>query len=87
MAPADTGPEVAAMAMDAEQLRAALSLLLDQMEGEIEDRHEVYLRLTMLLNQMRALNMPIPDDLAEMERDMSQEFAAEAGDIEPPNQG
>ena len=37
------------MAMNAEQLRAALSLLLDEMEGEIEDPHEVYLRLTMLL--------------------------------------
>jgi hypothetical protein len=74
------------MAMDAAQLRAALSLLLDEMEGEIEDRYEVYLRLTMLLNQMRALNMPIPDDLAEMEREMSQEFADEAADAEPPKE-
>ena len=75
------------MAMNAEQLRAALSLLLDEMEGEIEDPHEVYLRLTMLLNQMRALNMPIPEDLAEMERDMSEEFAEDAGDIETPMEG
>jgi hypothetical protein len=65
--------------MDREELRAALSLLLDEMEGNIEDSHEVYLRLSMLLNQMRALNMPIPDDLAEMEADMSREFAAETG--------
>jgi len=64
--------------MDRDELRAALSVLLDEMEGEIEDSHEVYLRLTMLLNQMRALNMPIPEDLAEMEADMSKEFAAEA---------
>jgi len=68
--------------MNREELRAALSLLLDDMEGEIEDSHEVYLRLTMLLNQMRALNMPIPDDLAQMEADMSREFAAEA--VDPP---
>jgi hypothetical protein len=87
MTAAATAPEVAAMAMDSEQLRAALSLLLDEMEGEIEDPHEVYLRLTMLLNQMRALNMPIPDDLAEMERDMSREFAEEAADSEPPKDG
>jgi hypothetical protein len=64
--------------MDREEIEAALSLLLDEMEGEIEDSHEVYLRLTMLLNQMRALGMPVPDDLAEMEADMSKEFAAEA---------
>lgn len=76
------------MAIDAGQLQAALSLLLDEMEGEIEDRHEVYLRLTMLLNQMRAMNMPIPEDLAEMERDMSREFTEEAADdVEPPKEG
>jgi hypothetical protein len=66
--------------MDREDLKAALSLLLDEMEGEIEDSHEVYLRLTMLLNQMRALNMPIPEDLAQMEADMSKEFAADAAE-------
>ena len=64
--------------MDRDEIRAALSVLLDEMEGEIEDSHEVYLRLTMLLNQMRALGMPVPEDLAEMEADMSKEFAAEA---------
>lgn len=68
--------------MDREELRAALSLLVDEMDGEIEDGHEVYLRLTMLLNQMRALNMPIPEDLAQMEADMSREFAAEAAEAE-----
>ena len=70
--------------MNREELRAALSLLVDDMDGEIEDSHEVYLRLTMLLNQMRALNMPIPDDLAQMEADMSQEFAADAAEAEAP---
>jgi hypothetical protein len=64
--------------MDREGLEAALSLLLDEMDGEIEDSHEIYLRLTMLLNQMRALNMPIPADLAEMETSMSKEFAEES---------
>jgi hypothetical protein len=73
------GLEVDVMAMDSQEVQAALSLLLDEMEGEIEDRHEVYLRLNMLLNQMRALNIPVPDDLAEMEANMSKEFAAEAG--------
>jgi len=68
--------------MDREELRAALSLLVDEMDGEIEDGHEVYLRLTMLLNQMRALNMPIPEDLAQMEADMSREFAAEAAEAD-----
>jgi hypothetical protein len=68
--------------MDREQLKAALSLLLDEMDGESEDSHEIYLRLTMPLNQMRALNMPVPEDLAQMEADMSKEFAAEAADAD-----
>lgn len=74
--------------MNCEELRAALSLLVDEMDGEIEDSHEVYLRLTMLLNQMRALNMPVPEDLAQMEADMSKEFvseAAEASDTPKPD--
>jgi hypothetical protein len=66
--------------MDREELRAALSLLVDEMDGGIEDSHEIYLRLTMLLNQMRALNMPVPEDLAQMEADMSKEFASEAAE-------
>ena len=64
--------------MDREELEAALSLLVDEMDGEIEDSHEVYLRLTMLLNQMRALNMPVPEDLVEMEANLSKEFASQA---------
>ncbi|HZF35242.1 MAG TPA: hypothetical protein VE914_15705 [Candidatus Angelobacter sp.] len=74
--------------MNREELRAALSLLVDEMDGEIEDSHEIYLRLTMLLNQMRALNMPVPEDLAQMEADMSKEFAADAaaaGDTTKPD--
>ena len=31
--------------MDRKELEAALSLWLTEMDGEIEDRHEVYLRL------------------------------------------
>ena len=66
--------------MDRKELEAALSLWLTEMDGEIEDRHEVFLRLTMILNQMRAMDMPIPDDLAEMEADMSEEFTEEGDD-------
>jgi hypothetical protein len=29
---------------------------------------------------MRALNMPVPEDLAKMEADMSKEFASEAAE-------
>jgi hypothetical protein len=70
------------MAMDRQQFEAALSLLLEQMEGETEDRHELYQRLMQILGAMRATGMPLPDDLVRLEREMEEEFGA-AGPDEP----
>jgi hypothetical protein len=65
------------MAMDRKELEAALSLWLTEMDGEIEDRHEAFQRLESILSQMRAMGMPIPDDLAELEAEMAEEFTEE----------
>lgn len=64
--------------MDRKELEAALSLLLDEMEGEQGDSHEVYMRLVQLLAGMRATGMPIPDDLARLEQELAAEFGDEA---------
>ncbi len=48
------------MAMDRDEIEAAVSLLLDDMEGEWGDRHEIYLRIRQTLDQMRAMGMPLP---------------------------
>jgi hypothetical protein len=66
------------MAMDTTQLEAAVSLLLTEMDGEIEDQHAVYLRLEHILGQMRATGMPLPEDLVRMEDEMAAGFAADA---------
>lgn len=76
------------MAMDRQQLEAALSLLLEQVEGgEAEDRHELYQRLMHILNGMRATGMPLPDDLVRLERDMEAEFGGEAAPEEGKDAG
>ncbi len=62
--------------MDAQELQAALNLLVEQMEDESADGHEIFMRLTELLNGMRALGLPLPADLVEMEAEMAEEFAA-----------
>lgn len=75
------------MAMDEQELEAAVSLLLQELEEEkAADSHEIFLRLTALLNQMRAFGMPPPDDLVRMERELAEEFAADAdpGEVKPP---
>jgi len=59
-----------------EDLKAELALLLNQMENQPEDRHELYLRVHEKLNEMRAFGMPLPDDLVRMEKDLEKEFAA-----------
>ena len=65
------------MAMDRQEIEAALSLLLDQMEGEWGDRHEIFLRIRQTLDQMRAMGMPLPDDLVRMEDKLAAEFVAD----------
>ncbi|MEE8270124.1 MAG: hypothetical protein V3R98_00120 [Alphaproteobacteria bacterium] len=63
--------------MDQQELEATLSLLLQDMEGEWGDRHEIHMRLRQTLDGMRAMGMPLPDDLVRMERDLAAEFAAD----------
>ena len=46
------------MRLDRQEIEAALSLLLDEMEGEQGPSHEVYLRLVQILDSMRATGMP-----------------------------
>jgi hypothetical protein len=66
------------MNMDEKDFEAALSLLVDEMEGDLGDRHEILMRLRQTLNTMRAEGLPVPDDLAKMEQALSAEFEAEA---------
>ena len=66
------------MRLDRHELEAALSLLLDEMEGEQGPSHEVYLRLVQLLDAMRATGMPLPDDLVALERDLAAQFESDA---------
>jgi hypothetical protein len=63
------------MAFD--DLKAELALLLNQMENQPEDRHELYLQIREKLNEMRAFGMPLPDDLVRLERELEAEFRLE----------
>ncbi|WP_119462452.1 hypothetical protein [Rhodospirillaceae bacterium SYSU D60014] len=61
--------------MDEQEFEAALSLLVGQMENEDVDSHEIFMRLTAILNGMKALGMPLPADLVAMQAEMAEEFA------------
>jgi hypothetical protein len=60
-----------------EALKAELALLLNQMENQPEDRHELYLQIREKLNEMRAFGMPLPDDLVRLEQQLEAEFKAD----------
>lgn len=67
------------MPMTDSELQAAISLLIDEMEGDLGDRHEIWLRLQTLIHQIRATGMPVPEDLKRMERELEEEFGSETG--------
>lgn len=60
-----------------EDLKAELALLINQMENQPEDRHELYLQIRERLNEMRAFGMPVPDDLVKFEEELEAQFKAE----------
>lgn len=60
-----------------EDLKAELALLVNQMENQPEDRHELYLQIRERLNEMRAFGMPLPADLVEFEEKLEALFKAE----------
>ncbi len=62
--------------MSFEDKEAELGLLLSQMQDEPEDWHELYERIRLKLNELRAFGMPLPDDLVEFERDLEAEMRA-----------
>ena len=63
-----------------QEMEAAVLELMTEMEGDLGDAHEFYMRLRQTIDGMKAMGMPIPDDLARLEKELSAEFAADAKD-------
>ena len=64
-----------------ENLTAELSLLVDEIYGDQGDRHEIYLRIREKLGELKAMGMPLTEDLVRMERNPEAEFDADMGYI------
>jgi predicted nucleic acid-binding Zn-ribbon protein len=58
-----------------EELKAQIAMLLGEMESEPKDVHELYERLHEKLNEIKAMGMPVPEDLLSLERQLEEEFA------------
>jgi hypothetical protein len=60
--------------MALETLKAEFALLLNQMENQPEDLHELHLMLREKLSEMHALGLPLPKDLVELEAKLDADF-------------
>ena len=60
--------------MDEQEIEVTLSLLLEDMEDQGADSHEIFVRLDQLFNSMRAVGMPLPEDLVRLHEALAAEF-------------
>ena len=65
--------------MTFEELETEIAILMQQMEDQPANAHDVYLIVREKLNEMKAFGMPLPADLLELEKRLEQQFDEEAG--------
>lgn len=53
---------------------AELSLLLNELQGDQGDIHEIYMRLRQLISTMEAEGLPVPEDIRDLEQRLDREF-------------
>ncbi|PSJ64778.1 hypothetical protein [Kumtagia ephedrae] len=58
--------------MALEQLKAQIALLMQQMVNQPEDAYEVHEQVREKLTEYRALGMPLPQDLVDLERRLDE---------------
>jgi hypothetical protein len=73
--------------MALEQLRAEIAMLVQQMEDEPEDIHELHARIRSKLNEIKAMGLPLPDDLVTLERRLDGEERAAARGVRASDTG
>ncbi|TPK96769.1 MULTISPECIES: hypothetical protein [unclassified Mesorhizobium] len=71
--------------MALESLKAQISLLLEEMVNQPKDEHEIQEQLREKLREMRAMGLPLPADLVELEKRLDDDLdAEEATDRQAP---
>ena len=64
--------------MTMDDLDAEISYLMEQLEGEPGDLHEIFFRLHHILETFRAEGLPVPSNLAKMEHALDAQFRKDA---------
>lgn len=62
--------------MDEVDYNAEIALLINEMQGEPEDIHEIQMRLRQMISTMRAEGLPVPEDIKKVEAELDQLLSA-----------
>ncbi len=62
------------MALD--DLEAEISYLMNAMEGDQGDLHEIKFRLEQAISSLRAEGLPVPEDLLNVDKDLDRLLSA-----------
>ncbi|MBB2972061.1 hypothetical protein [Mesorhizobium sp. RMAD-H1] len=59
-----------------EDITAEIALLFREMSNQPQDAHEIREALREKLNELKAYGMPLPDDLAALEKQLEADFGS-----------
>ncbi len=65
--------------MTMDDLDAEITYLMDKLEGAPGDLHEIFFKLHQALSVLRAECLPVPENLARMEKELDARFAKDSG--------
>lgn len=63
--------------MALEAIKAQIDLLLQEMVNQPKDEHEIQEQLREKLRELRAMGLPLPADLVELEKRLDDDLDAE----------
>ncbi|ESY01118.1 hypothetical protein [Mesorhizobium sp. LNJC405B00] len=63
--------------MALESFKAQISMLLEEMVNQPEDEHEIQEQLREKLREMRAMGLPLPEDLVALEKRLDDDLDVE----------
>jgi len=66
-----------------EEIRAAIDALMDEIVARPEDRHVLQEQLREKIAELRALGLPVPADLKQFEKNLSDDDADDFFDNMP----
>jgi len=66
-----------------EQLKAGIALILEEIEKRPEDRHILQEELREKISELRALGLPVPEDILRLEAELEDDDADDMYDNMP----